>query len=154
MLGLTLGKRPFKCSICTAAFHQKGSLDYHIKTLHSTDESQKHICEICGFTTAHKNSLKIHTEKHQRGKKSHQCHICSARFNMACAVRRHIKRDHTDDPSVEKPYHCDKCNAKYAFPRSLKKHKMAAHEGKNNIETDNEKKNCDFVLKNNQLFLK
>ena len=87
-----------------------------------------YICEICAFTTVHKNSFKIHVEQHQRGKKSHQCHICSARFNLACAVRRHIKRDHTDDPTVEKPYQCDKCNAKYAFPRSLKKHKMAAHE--------------------------
>ena len=153
------GKRPFKCSICTAAFHQKGSLDYHIKTIHLKDDSQKHICEICGFTTLHLSSLKIHTEKHQRGKKSHQCHICSARFNLACAMRRHIKRDHTDDPSVEKPYHCDKCNAKYSFPRSLKKHKMAAHEGKNNIETDNQKKNSDFLLdddddSNNQLLQK
>ena len=53
------GERPYKCSVCTKAFNQKGALQIHM-TKHTGQRS--HNCQFCSQTFAQKGNLRAHIQ--------------------------------------------------------------------------------------------
>ena len=51
------GERPFKCTMCSKTFNQKGALQVHM-TKHTGERS--HMCQFCPATFAQKGNLRAH----------------------------------------------------------------------------------------------
>ncbi|KAI5822444.1 hypothetical protein K523DRAFT_408705 [Schizophyllum commune Tattone D] len=54
--------RPFPCPYCSYRAAQSGTLGSHICAKHTHE--QPHICEVCGYATAHAASMSRHKKKH------------------------------------------------------------------------------------------
>ncbi|KAL1665828.1 hypothetical protein GGF50DRAFT_126141 [Schizophyllum commune] len=54
--------RPFPCPDCPYRATQSGTLESHICAKHTHE--QPHICEVCGYATAHAASMSRHKKKH------------------------------------------------------------------------------------------
>ncbi|KAK3086031.1 hypothetical protein FSP39_012389 [Pinctada imbricata] len=111
-------------------------------------KSKDHLCDVCGFATAHKSQLKAHklihtgetykctvcpfeATKRQNLKyhmlththeKPHQCEVCGQSFSLNKNMKRHMLLH-----SNEKPYKCDKCGFSAARGDKLKEHQLKAH---------------------------
>ena len=47
------GEKPYSCEECGQSFAHSGSLSYHMRTKHSTDQTKVHQCPHCPYSTVH-----------------------------------------------------------------------------------------------------
>jgi len=111
--------RPYKCSICPAAFTRNQHLKTHIRR-HSGEKPFK--CQDCSKTFVKKSQLTRHRMNHT-GQKPFQCTACGKRFADKWTWNNH-KRRHTG----EKPFSCHLCDKTYMINQSLRRH-MRSHKG-------------------------
>ena len=117
------GKKPFKCSLCDAAFGFKYGLNMHILSVHEKKKPFK--CSKCEFEATQKSNLKRHEETVHEGIKSHKCTICGAAFGIAGSLKRHIESVHEHEGI--KPYKCSICDAAFGLKQNLSKHMDSVH---------------------------
>ena len=108
----------FPCEHCGKTFSERSRLLIHNR-VHSGDRPYE--CDLCGFSCAQKDNLRIHKEfKHPKSgsiEKKFNCKICSASFLTQGNLKRHV-RTHSDI----KPYVCETCGKSFKDPGTLKQH--------------------------------
>lgn len=82
-----LGRKPYKCQICTQGFGAPGTLTTHLRT--HTGE-RPHVCKICGKQFPQAGYLTSHVRTHT-GEKPIECQICGQRFNQSSRLTTHMR---------------------------------------------------------------
>ncbi|CAK1592802.1 unnamed protein product [Parnassius mnemosyne] len=87
------------------------------------------FCELCDYSTCHKNCLKIHMLSHNTTK-PFACEFCDYATKYPLALNRHKSSKHqaeNEDPNGSKKeipfYKCDQCDYVSRFKSNLKSHK-------------------------------
>lgn len=88
-------------------------------------DKEKHICDICGYTTTQLPSLRIHLKTHQPKTKdqSTPCDICYKIFKHPAGMKQHRDMIHG-----EKTVECEHCGQKFVSQARLNKHLYGAHK--------------------------
>lgn len=88
-------------------------------------EKQKHICDICGYTTIQLATLKIHIKTHQPETTDQRtpCDVCHKIFKHPFGMRKHREMIHG-----EKTVACEHCGARFVSQARLNKHLYGAHK--------------------------
>lgn len=107
--------RPFECMVCHKKFKMKGSLQKHMRDIH-TDTKLQFQCEYCSKVFPTKERLMSHFLVHD-DEKAFECNICGKRFN-----RKNNLQDHMLTHSTEKNYKCPDCHMCFNRRYSLKLH--------------------------------
>ncbi|XP_053665941.1 zinc finger protein ZFP2-like [Anopheles marshallii] len=103
-----------KCPVCSKVYATSSVMKQHLKQVHTTERSN--VCNLCGVTYKHRNSLRIHLRNHQK----RVCPECGAEFDSVHAMLKHRKQSHKKENLPFKCEHCDR-----AFEH---RSKLASHE--------------------------
>ena len=130
----------YQCPECPRKFLSKDGINYHKRTVHSSDESLRKPfeCSICKRTFGLQCVLKLHLRIHT-GERPYPCSLCSKRFKRSEHRNIHMKLIHSDVRDFQCP-HCEKTfNLKTSLtshvrsihcPSELRKHYNCTHCGK------------------------
>lgn len=141
------GARPYKCTVCPAAFAQKSNLDNHArrhtgdrpyrctpcdKSFHSACALNSHKrrhnsggeplkCDKCDSTFKTKRSLSNHRNVRHNGKRLHCCSLCSKTFGWESGLRDHMKLHN------ELKHQCKFCTAIFTTKSEQREHQRNEH---------------------------
>ncbi|KAK3094380.1 hypothetical protein FSP39_001000 [Pinctada imbricata] len=106
------------CGICHRFFTYKSNLTKHMKYTHS--DLKNFICDVCGKSFKHNDSLKIHKKSHEEGRGSNlECMECGKLLSCTTALKVHMRR-HTGST----PYMCEICGKAFKQSSNLQKHML------------------------------
>lgn len=111
-------ERPYKCSICDAAYAQPSPLSVHMK-IHSDERNYK--CEECEATFKIKSSLTRHALVHTGGQ-VFKCSLCDHKATFAANLKVHMYTH-----MAESPFNCDECDWRFNNSQSLKEYNFFYH---------------------------
>lgn len=78
----------FVCMKCSQSFPCAESLEHHA-SFHANEESEMHLCELCGKSFSRSCNLESHLKTH--GERIYKCIDCPARFKFRRYLIRHSK---------------------------------------------------------------
>lgn len=136
------GERLHTCPYCNYTSHQRGTVDIHIRRLHTND--RPHLCEICGKGFVKSSLLKEHIGvKHNQMKRERSfiCSECDFSTYTRTLLDAHTINRHT--PYRRQVYKCDKCEAQLCSAHSLKEHVNLCHTNERPFPCSM----CDFAAK-------
>ncbi|CAL8304394.1 unnamed protein product [Lota lota] len=107
---------PFLCWDCGQGCRTNSALKIHRLCRHSGVDDKHLICEHCGKSYAHKQSLDLHVAKVHTGVR-YPCPRCSKLFRSASSLKRH-DLTHTQ----ERPFPCKDCVKCFRSASELKIH--------------------------------
>ncbi|XP_010170261.2 zinc finger protein 341-like, partial [Antrostomus carolinensis] len=112
-------EKPFKCSVCDAAFNRKDKLKRHM-LIH--EPFKKYKCPFSSHTGCNKefnrpDKLKAHILSHS-GMKIHKCQYCNKSFSRRAHMIEH-QRSHTGNYK----YRCPTCSKGFTRHKYMKDHK-------------------------------
>ncbi|XP_052862821.1 zinc finger protein 883-like [Anopheles cruzii] len=116
------GEKPFKCKVCSKAFHAARYLHVH-KQIHNNDQ---HQCPHCPRKFARQDQLQDHIRTHT-GEKPFPCKVCNKTFHVARNLRTHMQIHNKDQ------HQCPHCSDKFALRSRLKDH-IRTHTGEKPFE--------------------
>ena len=111
----------YYCTMCSARFSEKLSLNHHIETIH---DIKKYNCSICNESFSKKGMVRKHLESDHKGEKPFQCTICDSGFLFNLELKNHYSLVHEG-----KKLKCSVCTKSFAVPQQLKRHFESVHEG-------------------------
>ena len=111
----------YYCTMCSARFSEKLSLNHHIETIH---DIKKYNCSICKESFSKKGMVRKHLESDHKGEKPFQCTICDSGFLFNLELKNHYSLVHEG-----KKLKCSVCTKSFAVPQQLKRHFESVHEG-------------------------
>lgn len=120
------GERLHTCPYCSYTSHQRGTVEIHIRRLHTND--RPHLCEICGKGFVKSSLLKDHISvKHNQVKRerSFACSECKFSTFTRALLDAHVINRHR--PYRRLVYKCDQCDAQLCSSHSLKEHLKLCH---------------------------
>ncbi len=82
---------PFLCHQCDYRTVTNTYLKTHMRIMHG---EQLFECEICDFSTRHKDVIAYHMNKHRTGGKDHICQFCSKGLSTVRSLRCHMYKKH------------------------------------------------------------
>lgn len=92
------------CPYCGRSYSQKGSVNTHIKDMHSA--VMQHLCFICGKTYNRKQVLAKHVKTVHGGKTRLSCSLCGKTFKTEFSQRRHMANIHRDNMMHNEKLQC------------------------------------------------
>ena len=114
-------KSELSCHHCSMHFTNRVALEFHQRTVHTTDENEQ--CDVCG-KCFHKSQIAVHRATHaQTELATLTCDICLKSFLNETSLKNHKFIEHFD---YDRTKTCDVCGAKVI---NMKDH-MAIHVGK------------------------
>lgn len=108
------------CHPCDQYFPTQRSYDYHLSQKHS--EETQYFCEVCGGSYKTEKLLKRHQLSHCQ---DFECGVCGRKFNNQVALDRH------SGMHSEALFVCDFCGYQFHSTKTLRKHTLTYHTGKN-----------------------
>ena len=117
----------------TLASHLTEGQKAHSKTISCSDIEAKHsqnyfkpksrgfICEVCGWHSASRTSLRLHLNSHT-GKRPYGCEQCQASFKQPQGLQYHMKTH-----SNQADYKCNVCGDKFKYKQSMRLHIKRQH---------------------------
>uniref|UniRef100_A0A0C9RK95 Prdm9 protein n=1 Tax=Fopius arisanus TaxID=64838 RepID=A0A0C9RK95_9HYME len=106
----------YVCEHCGRSFTTTAILRKHQQQMHTPSTEKIHTCEICGYSSVHKQNVINHMRRHNQEYK-YCCEICGAGF-----YARNIYLEHQLIHSKEKPFQCEICNATFRYRQGLRLH--------------------------------
>ena len=113
-------KHGFKCGYCAMSHKVEGVVTAHIRKFHpdlpivkekignaqlreedDPSNGQRHVCNLCPFTTAHKHNLWQHLDRHKKQdmiQNGYKCSHCVFKSEIEGIVKKHCKRYHPSLP--------------------------------------------------------
>ena len=111
----------YYCSMCSARFSEKSSLNHHTETVH---DIKNYNCSICNESFSKKGMVRKHLKSVHKGEKHFQCTICDLGFLFNLELKNHYSSVHEG-----KKLKCSVCTKIFAVPQQLKRHFESVHEG-------------------------
>ncbi|XP_072044392.1 uncharacterized protein [Amphiura filiformis] len=109
-------ERIYQCEYCPYRAKRLGTLQSHIRNIHTQSDPNKCKCGFCGLTFLSATACTKHEKKHRGGLelaetllKPYKCPDCGYRAKKPCYIRIH-RRSHTG----EKPFNCAYCQRAFA----------------------------------------
>ena len=107
--------RPFHCPDCPARFKQRGHLNDHVNSLHSSEKP--HQCPICGDKFKLKGYLRSHSRRYHKDLiqkptpevEPYKCLACGGIFKSQSTLVKHSVSEHSDD----RPFPCPRCPSRF-----------------------------------------
>jgi len=125
---LTHGPRHETCPECGRQFHQRATLQQHVRDVHAPPGSFAVQCPTCGLRMRSRNSLYSHVARFHSPSSSsvprHVCGICGRAFHQRGNLRKH-EQIHQDDAS----YICPDCPRRLRTAERLKRHQTWHQQG-------------------------
>ena len=104
----------FQCSICSKVYHKKYSLQEHMRTKHTKEES---VCDLCSKIFENRRYLKVHIKNIHSNSEKSLCDQCEKVFGNKKNLKAHILYVHkTENVS------CEKCGKGYRNRIMILKH--------------------------------
>jgi KRAB domain-containing zinc finger protein len=115
------------CLYCGLHFICGAKLKEHLIKKHKrrVEDSDKFSCDICGWVTNIRCSMKTHMIKHIR-EPTFMCDQCVVSFPTSSYLAIHMRETHSN--SIIK---CTKCEKTFRTPRRLRAHDRAVHQENN-----------------------
>ncbi|XP_006562778.1 zinc finger protein 664 isoform X2 [Apis mellifera] len=110
--------RPYICSTCGKAFKRSSEICNH-RRIH---RDIKYTCEICGFTTNNKISLRMHHRRVHERDYRYRCDQCDKGF-----MSNYDLEDHKTSHLETKAFICEFCGNGYSQRSYLVSHKRVMH---------------------------
>ncbi len=118
---------PILCTICGRTLHSNQALTIHIKSVHAPahakELSKNHVCDQCGFRTAHQVVLNRHIKAKHTKSQLFYCDRCPFKNHISTSVKTHIKMVHEN----YRPNKCDHCDSAFGYKRDLQRHMERVH---------------------------
>ena len=102
--------------VCSMGFKWKHALKNHMIT-HSN--KKEHLCDVCGYATAHKSQLKAHRLVHSGD--TFRCPHAACAFQ---ATKRQNLKYHMLTHTREKPHQCEVCGQSFSLVKNMRRHMM------------------------------
>nr|CAH7767231.1 unnamed protein product [Callosobruchus chinensis] len=121
------------CTLCSAGFNSKRSLDDHILRNHPHSIAfvtyKIHECTLCTFKTTRSDWFQKHLLKHPgtiSNYKFFTCRHCNTTFKTKTLLDNHVIKKHPNSTSsvTNKIHRCTECNYKTTKSTDLKKHSL------------------------------
>ncbi|XP_023348875.1 zinc finger protein 33B isoform X4 [Eurytemora carolleeae] len=127
--------KKFECNYCGKKFRFKHCLRNH-EFIHKTEK--KFLCEECGFSTQHFNTMKTHRQGHSG--EYFRCTLdkCSFKTFRRQNLTEHMKT-HSNATIL-----CDICDTKFAHLKNLRRH-MKMHDKSGTLTCPYSDKGCSFT---------
>lgn len=161
--------RMAQCLICHSIIKEK-TFYSHFRFLHTEQDKEKYLCDVCGKKFIRKMNYVIHLSIHSndfkfkcklcpykgrnRGllnshmrihnRKNYQCDICSKICHHKSNIIRHIR--HHSEPKIE----CKVCGKKFKENNYLTRHMNSIHLGRNRVHPCDK---CDKVYASRKFML-
>lgn len=148
-------RKRYRCDVdgCSAAYSQKGRLNYHNRKVHKGELLKVHKCTYCDKTFDRRFSKSRHERSFHLHDKKYPCDKCDGAFLTAWELRRHIDGVHgktkricecgtafsrNDNLMVHKALcakeiprvRCETCNKTFKSIRYMKAHIKFIHGNK------------------------
>lgn len=100
----------FVCDFCGKRWNSRKNFNDHKRQVHKVkadgtplilpkpDKDKVHVCDSCGKTFNHPNCLRSHVRYVHQKKLNYDCHVCQKKFRSATDKKRHLVRNHKEDP--------------------------------------------------------
>ena len=121
--------RPFHCPDCPARFKQRGHLNDHMNSLHSSEKP--HQCPICGEKFKLKGYLRSHSRRYHKDLiqkpspevEPYKCLACGDVFKSQSSLVKHSVSEHSDD----RPFPCPRCPSRFKQRIHMSDHVNSVH---------------------------
>ncbi|KAL0808634.1 hypothetical protein ABMA28_013072 [Loxostege sticticalis] len=114
-------KYDVKCKFCHKLYSDIAACKQHEKLYHLL--AQQYTCDICGFKTIYKGTIRHHIMYTHSTQKNFKCNVCKNSYASRKSLVQHMKI-HTND----KRYVCQYCAKAFVQNVSLKTHVQTQHE--------------------------
>ncbi|XP_052757204.1 zinc finger protein 79-like isoform X9 [Galleria mellonella] len=115
----------YKCSFCSKVFLVNSTLRAHERQVHL--KNQNFTCDICGYQSHYKESIKRHMVCHSN-EKNFKCEVCKKSYARKKTLKEHM-RIHNND----RRFSCNYCGQAFIQKCSLKGHMRTHHKSKDII---------------------
>ncbi|XP_053382145.1 uncharacterized protein LOC123540079 [Mercenaria mercenaria] len=141
------GEKPFKCSICDAAYAKRENLAAHVRSVHQGKKGEhkcpkcrrtflkkenydahfekcepNYACQQCPLKFYRKTHLDNHTPVHDLTPQ-HKCPHCENAYRYRKHMLRHVRKDHLNQGESDIPCICDICGVVVKNKEALYRHK-------------------------------
>ncbi|XP_059139810.1 zinc finger protein 84-like [Physella acuta] len=125
--------KPFQCDLCPKKFSENLALTQHkerhtgfpLKLMSDQHKGEKPFkCEKCTRSYFHKGDLRKHEKKNHSENNSYECDACPEKF-----AARYLLQQHKLKHANVKPFKCEKCTKSYFRKFDLKRHLNKVHSG-------------------------
>ncbi|XP_059056460.1 zinc finger protein 26-like isoform X7 [Achroia grisella] len=110
----------YKCSFCSKVFLVNSTMRAHERQVHL--KNQNFTCDICGYQSHYKESIKRHMICHSN-EKNFKCEVCKKSYARQKTLREHM-RIHNND----RRFSCKYCGQAFVQNCSLKGHIRTHHK--------------------------
>ena len=110
------------CSFCNKTFTRKDSMESHIKSAHTANNT--FTCEHldCNRTFSSRSIYLSHLKVHGDTKPYH-CQECSMHFTLLFELKEHLKTEHSETEELR----CPECFKVFGSVKDLENHKLTSH---------------------------
>ncbi|KAM7345325.1 uncharacterized protein ACRADG_011675 isoform 4-T4 [Cochliomyia hominivorax] len=88
--GVKSPKTPMQCKYCKNWYTGKANLQHHIRNLHTDNEDNRNVCEICGFVSTTRAAKTKHIRFKHTSEKKFQCAVCERCFKVPVLLKEHM----------------------------------------------------------------
>ena len=109
---------PLTCPVCQKKFKMKGTMNRHLKEIHT--RNKMYNCWVCDKQFTRLEHRNIHIEAAHKDPKmttTHKCDICEKEFRQIENLMRHKNQVH-----LNKRYECRECPATFSRKEKLDNH--------------------------------